>query len=62
MLVDDQAFNLDKWENAFVLLPIAELRPHAEHPTTGEPLREAAARARQNTWIVQRPGFLKSPT
>ena len=61
MMVDEQPYNLDRWDNAFVLLPIAELLPDAPHPITGEPLREAAERARQRTWIVQRPGLLKSP-
>ncbi len=60
MLVDDQAFNLDRWDNAFVLLPIAELLPDAPHPLTHIPLREAAEQARHNTWIVQRPGLLDS--
>lgn len=58
MLVDGQPFNKDRWDTAFVLLPIAELLPDAPHPVTGEPMRQAAERARQRTWIVQRPGVL----
>jgi 2-amino-4-hydroxy-6-hydroxymethyldihydropteridine diphosphokinase len=61
MLVDGKPYNLDRWDNAFVLLPIAELLPDGKHPITREPLRQAAERARQHTWIVQRPGLLKSP-
>lgn len=60
MLVDGEPFNLDRWDSAFVLLPIAELLPDAPHPVTHEPLREAAEQARRKTWIVQRPGLLKS--
>ncbi len=60
MLVDGKAFNLDRWDSAFVLLPIAELLPDVPHPITGEPLRFAAERARSSTWIVQRPGLLNS--
>ncbi len=60
MLVDGEAFNLDRWDSAFVLLPIAELLPDAPHPITHEPLRAAAERARHSTWIVQRPGLLNS--
>jgi 2-amino-4-hydroxy-6-hydroxymethyldihydropteridine diphosphokinase len=60
MMVDGQANNLDRWDSAFVLLPIAELLPEAAHPLRPETLREAADRARQNTWIVERPGLLKS--
>src|SRR5512142_1008004 len=39
MLVDGQPFNLDRWDSAFVLLPIAQLLPDAAHPLTQEPLR-----------------------
>ncbi len=58
MMVDGEPYNLDRWEEAFVLLPIAELLPEAPHPITGERLRDAAERARQLTWIVERPGVL----
>ena len=60
MMVDGEAFNVDRWDSAFVLLPIAELAPDAEHPVTHERLRDAAERARAMTWIVQRPGLLKT--
>ncbi len=60
MMVDGEAFNADRWDNAFVLLPIAELLPDAPHPVTHERLEDAAQRARVNTWIVQRPGLLRT--
>ena len=60
MMVDGVPYNLDRWNSAFVLLPIAELLPEGPHPITGERLRQAAERARKNTWIVERPGLLKS--
>lgn len=60
MMVDGEAFNVDRWDSAFVLLPIAELAPDAEHPVTHERLRDAAERARARTWIVVRPGLLKT--
>ncbi len=59
MMVDGEAHNLDRWDNAFVLLPIAELLPDAQHPITHERLADAAEQARRGTWIVQRPGLLK---
>src|SRR5512141_2224954 len=61
MMVDGKPFNLDRWDNAFVLLPIADLLPEAQHPLRNEKLRDAAESARRQTWIVQRPGLLKSP-
>ncbi len=60
MMVDGQACHVDRWDNAFVLLPMADLLPDVPHPATPEPLRAAAARASHETWIVQRPGILKS--
>lgn len=60
MMVDGEPYNVDRWDSAFVLLPIAELIPEAEHPITHEKLRDAAARVRLGTWIVQRPGLLKT--
>ncbi len=60
MMVDGEAYNVDRWDNAFVLLPIAELLPYAEHPVTHKRLRDAAERAQKATWIVQRPGLLKT--
>lgn len=59
MIVDGVSYNLDRWDNAFVLLPIAELLPDAPHPVTQERLADAAERARETTWIVQRPGLIK---
>lgn len=59
MLVDGQPYNLDRWDSAFVLLPISELLPTAPHPITHQPLRQAAEQARHTTWIVERPGLLK---
>ena len=60
MMVDREAYNRDRWDSAFVLLPIAELLPEAEHPITHETLRAAAEKARLTTWIVQRPGLLNT--
>lgn len=60
MLVDGEPYNLDRWDAAFVLLPIAELLPDAPHPITGERLQDAAEKAKQLTWIVERPGLLKN--
>lgn len=60
MMVDGEPDNLDRWDAAFVLLPIAELLPDTPHPITHERLRDAAEKARRLTWIVERPGLLKS--
>ena len=59
MMVDGQPLNLDRWDNAFVLLPIAELLPEAQHPLHAETLQAAAERARVATWIIPRAGVLE---
>jgi 2-amino-4-hydroxy-6-hydroxymethyldihydropteridine diphosphokinase len=59
MMVDGRPFSLDRWDNAFVLLPLAELLPDAQHPLRHETLQNAAERVRQSTWIVERSEPLK---
>ena len=62
MMVDGQPLHVDRWDNAFVLLPIAELLPEARHPTRTGTIGEAAEQARRATWIIPRPGVLAQHT
>jgi 2-amino-4-hydroxy-6-hydroxymethyldihydropteridine diphosphokinase len=62
MMVDQEPSNLDRWDHAFVLLPISELMPNTPHPLSGKALRDAADEARRRTWIVPRPDLLKPTT
>ena len=49
---------LNNWENAFLLVPLAELAPELRHPVTGESLSEAVERVLGVTWIVPRPDVI----
>lgn len=59
LLYDDQPLRADYWEQAFALVPLAELAPGFSHPLTGEPLSQAAERLRAEVWIVPRPKVLE---
>jgi 2-amino-4-hydroxy-6-hydroxymethyldihydropteridine diphosphokinase len=58
LLYDEQPLRLEYWDQAFAVVPLAELVPHLRHPATGEPLSRSAARLRADVWIVPRPGVL----
>ncbi len=55
MMVDGEPVNLDRWNSAFVILPLAELMPTLIHPLSHERLPDAAAKVRAQTWMLQHP-------
>jgi 2-amino-4-hydroxy-6-hydroxymethyldihydropteridine diphosphokinase len=57
-LYDDTPLHLNNWENAFLLVPLAELAPELRHPMTGERLSDAAERVLRVTWIIPRPDVI----
>ncbi len=54
LLYDDQPLNVDFWEYAFVIVPLAELLPGFVHPATGLSLLEAAEQAQGQVWMRKR--------
>ncbi len=48
------------WERAFVLAPLADLKPGLTHPLTGETVGEALARADQSGLWAERADWLQS--
>lgn len=58
ILFDDQPYSDKYWEDAFVIVPLAEIYPEYKNPKTGEFIRETAMRLRQKTWIETRPEVL----
>ena len=46
------------WEQAFVVIPLAEIYPEYLNPITREPIKETAARLRQKIWMEMRPEVL----
>jgi len=58
MMEDNQPLNLERWNHAFVLMPMAELKPDLPHPISGRRLAEEAMEVQSSTWIQRRPDVL----
>ena len=46
------------WEQAFVVIPLAEIHPHFQNPVHRESVIKTATRLRQQLWIEARPNVL----
>ena len=46
------------WEQAFVVIPLAEIHPHFQNPVQRESVIKTATRLRQQLWIEARPNVL----
>lgn len=55
MMMDEEPVNLERWNFAFVVVPMAELVPDLLHPLTHEKLFIIAARMRAETWMLEHP-------
>jgi 2-amino-4-hydroxy-6-hydroxymethyldihydropteridine diphosphokinase len=55
ILFDDQSCNDKFWNQAFVIIPLAEIYPEFRNPLTHEGILETATRLRQQTWMEARP-------
>ncbi|MBM3123770.1 MAG: 2-amino-4-hydroxy-6-hydroxymethyldihydropteridine diphosphokinase [Chloroflexi bacterium] len=60
VLYDDQPLNVDFWEYAFVIVPLAELVPGFIHPLRSETLARVSAQVQEQVWIVRRGEVLLS--
>jgi 2-amino-4-hydroxy-6-hydroxymethyldihydropteridine diphosphokinase len=60
VLYDDQPLNVDFWEYAFVIVPLAELVPGFIHPLRRETLARVSVQAQEQVWIVRRSEVLLS--
>ena len=47
------------WEQAFVVIPLAEIFPEYRNPFLQESIRVTAARLRLKTWLETRPAVLR---
>ena len=56
VMADGDPVNLEFWNYAFIVVPMAELAPDFPHPITHEKLIDAAKLSRTQTWIIQHPG------
>jgi len=47
------------WEQAFVIVPLAEIHPEYQNPLTQEAIIKTATRLRQKIWLETRPDVLR---
>jgi 7,8-dihydro-6-hydroxymethylpterin-pyrophosphokinase len=59
VLFDDKSVDNKYWEQAFVVIPLAEIYPQYENPLTHESIIETATRLRKEIWIEARQGVLR---
>ncbi|HEX5836270.1 MAG TPA: 2-amino-4-hydroxy-6-hydroxymethyldihydropteridine diphosphokinase [Anaerolineales bacterium] len=58
VIFDSMSCDDKYWEQAFVVIPLAEIFPTFTNPLTQEPLHETAARLRRGIWMETRQGIL----
>ena len=58
ILFDDQLQKYSFWNDAFVVIPLAEIYPEYRNPLTRESATEAATRLRTKVWMEMRPEVL----
>lgn len=54
VLFDNQPLNVNFWEYAFVVVPLAELIPDFQHPVRREKLSRVSGQLQAQVWIVPR--------
>ena len=59
-MCDEVPLQLEHWNYAFVVVPMAELAPTLIHPILHEPLIQVAERMRAETRIIKRTEVLKA--
>ncbi|MFT3894099.1 MAG: 2-amino-4-hydroxy-6-hydroxymethyldihydropteridine diphosphokinase [Anaerolineales bacterium] len=59
VLFDEKPYNVDYWEYAFVIVPLAEIYPEYQNPITQETITETATRLRQQVWMETRRDVLR---
>jgi 2-amino-4-hydroxy-6-hydroxymethyldihydropteridine diphosphokinase len=59
VLFDETPYNVDYWEFAFVIVPLAEIYPDYQNPLTQESITETATRLRQQVWVETRRDVLR---
>ena len=58
VLFNDKSMNDKYWEQAFVVVPLAEIHPGYQNPLTRESIIQTATRLRQEAWMEVRPKVL----
>ena len=58
VIFDNRSCDPKYWEQAFVVVPLAEIYPEFQHPLLMESIAETASRLRQKIWMERRPEVL----
>lgn len=58
VIFDDNLVNAHYWEQAFVMVPLAEVYPEYRNPITGDTAQEQATRLRREVWLETRRNIL----
>lgn len=58
ILFDNQPYKDSFWNDAFVIVPLAEIYPEYRDPLTRESVTEIATRLREKVWMETRPEVL----
>jgi 2-amino-4-hydroxy-6-hydroxymethyldihydropteridine diphosphokinase len=58
VIFDNQSCDDKHWEQAFVVVPLAEIHPEYQNPLTHESVIKTASRLRQQVWMETRPEVL----
>lgn len=59
VIFDEKSGDDKYWEQAFVVVPLAEIHPDYQNPLTRERITKTATRLRQQVWMETRPEVLK---
>lgn len=59
VVFDDTSADRKYWEQAFVVVPLAEIYPDYPNPITREEIIKTAMRLRQRIWMQARPDVLR---
>jgi 2-amino-4-hydroxy-6-hydroxymethyldihydropteridine diphosphokinase len=59
VIFDGKSCDDKYWEQAFVVVPLAEIYPQFQNPLTRETIIKTATRLRQKIWLEARPEVLR---
>lgn len=59
VVFDDKSCDNKYWEQAFVVVPLAEIYSQYQNPLTKEAITQTATRLRQKVWLEARPEVLR---
>ena len=59
VLFDDTSTDDKYWEQAFVVIPLAEIHPEFQNPLTREKISQTATKLLRQVWMERRPEVLQ---